>query len=210
MAAILDAAGELLVERSPREVTVRDVAERARVNHALVHRHFGTKDDLLRAVLVRRSEAFGRAAAEVGVDAESILPLLTQHADYWRILARFVLDAPNLLTADLPAGSMVLARIGADASGGDRTAADAAVAAAVAGSLALGWAVFGAHLDEVLGHPDQQRVGELLARTVRGVLAAPVAASRVSRAGSSAAAGSASRGSSSRSTGSPRSSRSGR
>jgi hypothetical protein len=45
------------------------------------------------------------------------------------------------------------------------------VAAAVAGSLALGWAVFGTHLDEVLGHPDQRRVRELVAGTVRQLLA---------------------------------------
>lgn len=170
MTAILDAAGALLVERSPLEVTVRDVAERARVNHALVHRHFGTKDQLLRAVLVSRSEAFGRAAADVGIDADSMLRLLTQHADYWRILARFVLDAPDLLT-DLPAGSMVLAQIGGSTPNGARTAEQARVAAAVAGALALGWAVFGAHLDEVLGHPEQQRVRELVARTVRNLLA---------------------------------------
>lgn len=170
MAAILDAAGELLVDRSPREVTVRDVAERARVNHALVHRHFGTKDELLRAVLVRRSEAFGRAATGVGLDAEAMLALLTRHADYWRILARFVLDAPELLT-DLPAGAMMLARIGGSAPAGGRAAEDARVAAAVAGSLALGWGVFGTHLDEVLGHPDQRRVRELVAGTVRQLLA---------------------------------------
>jgi AcrR family transcriptional regulator len=171
MTAILDAAGELLAERSPREVTVRDVAERARVNHALVHRHFGTKDQLLRAVLISRSEAFGRAAAGADMDAESMLALLTQHADYWRILARFVLDAPDLLTDDLPAGAMVLARIGAAGPGGGPSAADSRAAAAVAGSLALGWAVFGAHLDGVLGHPDQQRVRELVAGTVRQLLA---------------------------------------
>ena len=120
---------EVLVERSPRELTVRDVAERARVNHALVHRHFGTKDQLLRAVLINRSEAFGRDAAEARMDAESMLALLTQHADYWRILARFVLDAPDLLT-QLPAGAMVLARIGGEERASGRSAADSRVAAA--------------------------------------------------------------------------------
>jgi AcrR family transcriptional regulator len=176
MTAILDAAGELLADRNPREVTVRDVAERALVNHALVHRHFGTKDELLRAVLVRRSEAFGRAAADIGSGADSMLALLTENADYWRILARFVLDAPELLP-DLPAGAMVLARLGGGTSSGRASSGtateDVRVAAAVAGSLALGWAVFGAHLDGVLGSPDQQRVRELVAATVRGLLTRP-------------------------------------
>ena len=206
MAAILSAAAELLAEHSPREVTVRDVAERAGVNHALVHRHFGTKDDLLRAVLQARSHEFGRAAAALPApDAESMLALLERHSDYWRILARFVLDSPDLLSPDLPAASMVLGVIG----GGHPDRHDRE-AAAVAGSLALGWAVFGPHLDAVLGRPSRARVRALVAETVQGVLAAPKPRERVSRAGSPAAAGSASHESSSRSTGSPRSSRSGR
>jgi TetR/AcrR family transcriptional regulator, repressor for neighboring sulfatase len=53
--AILDAAAELFAERPPSRVTIRDVAARAGVNHSLVHRHFGTKDNLFKAVLLRGS-----------------------------------------------------------------------------------------------------------------------------------------------------------
>jgi AcrR family transcriptional regulator len=50
---ILDAAEELFASRNPLSVTVRDVAEKAGVTHALVHQYIGTKHDLLNAVLQR-------------------------------------------------------------------------------------------------------------------------------------------------------------
>ena len=50
---ILDAAEELFAERNPTAVTVRDVARKAGVTHALVHQYVGTKDDLLNAVIQR-------------------------------------------------------------------------------------------------------------------------------------------------------------
>jgi AcrR family transcriptional regulator len=174
MTAILGAATELLAQRSPREVTVRDVAERANVNHALVHRHFGTKDDLLRAVLLARSEAFGRAATSLpSADADSMLALLADHSDYWRIMARLMLDSPDLLVGrELPAASMILTMIG-----GRREPDEAMrVAAAVAGSLALGWAVFGPHLVTVLGGAPGTRVDASVAAAVRAIVSGDQAA----------------------------------
>jgi AcrR family transcriptional regulator len=50
---ILDAADDLFAVRSPHDVTVRDVAAKAGVTHALVHQYVGTKDDLLHAVIQR-------------------------------------------------------------------------------------------------------------------------------------------------------------
>lgn len=71
-AAVVAAATELFAERPPGAVTVRQIAERAQVNHALVHRYFGTKEDLMRAVLqfnAGAAEAVAAGAAErVGVD----------------------------------------------------------------------------------------------------------------------------------------------
>ena len=71
MSAVQAAAVELLAERGPREMTVRDVAERAGVNHALVHRHFGTKDALIRAVVAELIQVGSRAVRDsVGPDEE--------------------------------------------------------------------------------------------------------------------------------------------
>ena len=50
-AAILEAATELFAERGPAATSIRDIAARSKVNHGLVFRHFGTKDQLVGAVL---------------------------------------------------------------------------------------------------------------------------------------------------------------
>jgi AcrR family transcriptional regulator len=143
--AIHAAAIELLAERGPSAVTVRQIAEGAGVNHALVHRHFGTKDDLIRAVLAGESQAIAEAAMVSGRSVGAMLDLLEEHRAYFRALARAVLDSPALLRdLDLPAGEAFLHLVGRP----DESTRDAA---AVAGALVLGWLVFGEHLATVLG-----------------------------------------------------------
>jgi AcrR family transcriptional regulator len=53
--ALLDAAEELLISKGAAAITTRKVADRAGVNQALVHYHFGTIEQLLLAVLERVS-----------------------------------------------------------------------------------------------------------------------------------------------------------
>ncbi len=53
-ARLLDAAAQLIAERGWGEVTTRLVAERAGVNQALVHYHFGSMDVLLREAAMAR------------------------------------------------------------------------------------------------------------------------------------------------------------
>jgi AcrR family transcriptional regulator len=55
-AGLLEAASSLIVERGWGSVTTRAVAERAGVNQALVHYHFGNMDNLLREAVVARME----------------------------------------------------------------------------------------------------------------------------------------------------------
>jgi AcrR family transcriptional regulator len=51
--ALLDAAEELLIVKGVAGITTRKVADRAGVNQALVHYHFGTIEELLLATLER-------------------------------------------------------------------------------------------------------------------------------------------------------------
>src|SRR5690242_21845245 len=51
VAAVLAAAGELFAEKGPAATSIREVATRAGVNHGLLHRHFGSKRQLLAATL---------------------------------------------------------------------------------------------------------------------------------------------------------------
>ena len=53
---ILDAAIELFAERGYRGSGILELAERVGITHAGVLHHFGTKENLLRAVVARRDE----------------------------------------------------------------------------------------------------------------------------------------------------------
>jgi AcrR family transcriptional regulator len=50
---LLDAASELMIERSSIEVSLSDIAQKSGANAALVKYHFGNKDGLLLALLAR-------------------------------------------------------------------------------------------------------------------------------------------------------------
>jgi AcrR family transcriptional regulator len=54
--ALLDAAEHLLVEIGYASITTRKLAERAGVNHGLVHYYFGSMEDLLLRVVERFTE----------------------------------------------------------------------------------------------------------------------------------------------------------
>ncbi len=51
--ALLQAAGELLAETSPRDLSLRDVARRARVSHMAPYRHFENRNALLAELAVQ-------------------------------------------------------------------------------------------------------------------------------------------------------------
>lgn len=56
---ILDAADALFGEKGFDVTTTRDIAQRSGVNKALIHYHFGSKDDLLEALLEGYYEKLG-------------------------------------------------------------------------------------------------------------------------------------------------------
>ncbi len=87
-AAILEAATDLFAERGPAATSIRDIAARSNVNHGLVFRHFGTKEQLVGAVL---DNLGANLSAKLGTDAP---PEVLQHAldRQMRVMARTVLD----------------------------------------------------------------------------------------------------------------------
>lgn len=59
---LIDAAFELIQTKPFSEVGVREIAERADVNHGFVHTWFGSKNDLLLAVVSKLTHQFGERA----------------------------------------------------------------------------------------------------------------------------------------------------
>jgi AcrR family transcriptional regulator len=62
---LLDAAEQLFAERGLDAVSVRDITDLADANTAAIHYHFGSKQDLIAAVLERRATAMGQRREEL-------------------------------------------------------------------------------------------------------------------------------------------------
>jgi len=86
--AVLDAASELFAERGPAATSIRDIAARSGVNHGLVYRHFGTKEQLVAAVLDHLSQEV-IDIVDAGPTAPTAAPAMERH---WRVIARSILD----------------------------------------------------------------------------------------------------------------------
>ncbi len=77
--AILAAARELFAARGVDGVSVRDIAARAGVNHALVHRYFGAKSDMVAAILqteAKTMDGMARPDAEAPESLEALRDVL--------------------------------------------------------------------------------------------------------------------------------------
>lgn len=168
--ALVQAALTLFRERPPDRVGVREIAAAAGVNHGLIHRLFGAKDALVRAVLREVFRETGTAISS-GLD-DDLAGALSRGLD---VLARerWVVDvvAHVMLrqrTADgIPSATMMpilRERLGA------RATDELALAVATAEAATLGWLLFeplvarGTGLD---GHSASERragVARVLAR----------------------------------------------
>ncbi len=124
---ILQAADQLFGEFGFDIATTRDIAERSGVNKALIHYHFGSKDDLLEAVLDRYYTELAKALevtlgrrrtlleqAEALVDAYT--DYLAEHRAFARIVQREVASGRHVervVQRTLPAFQLGLAWFGA-------------------------------------------------------------------------------------------------
>jgi AcrR family transcriptional regulator len=108
--ALVRAATELFAAHGPAAVSVRDVAAHAGVNHGLVHRHFGSKEQLVAEVMAAlRSELHADLPADddsipIAVLVREALAAMRRHRAWWQILARALLDGedPRKLHATFP------------------------------------------------------------------------------------------------------------
>ena len=71
MAAVLESAADLFAERGPAATSIRDIAARSSVNHGLIHRHFGSKDGLVGAVLDHLGQHLAELLAAKRMEARS-------------------------------------------------------------------------------------------------------------------------------------------
>jgi TetR/AcrR family transcriptional regulator, repressor for neighboring sulfatase len=88
VAAVLEAASELFAEKGPAATSIREVAARAGVNHGLLHRHFGSKSQLLAATLQHLADS-GAKLRESGAPTEELQAAQELQA---RVMVRSTLD----------------------------------------------------------------------------------------------------------------------
>lgn len=171
--AVLTATSALVAERGPDGFSVREIAARAGVNHALVHRHFGTKADVLEQMLAADAEAVVAAVVDSGLptsgqaDGEvvaELLDLLADRPSYWRTLVHAVLDSPE---AALPGTASTTEHF----SGLWRGSDDDAVPVSVAGMTVLGWLIFGRFMTDATG-ADPEATRQAVAQQVAALIAA--------------------------------------
>jgi AcrR family transcriptional regulator len=152
--AVLTATSALVAERGPDGFSVREIAARAGVNHALVHRHFGTKADVLEQMLAADAEAVVAAVVESGLPTSGqaggdvvaeLLDLLATRPSYWRTLVHAVLDSPE---AALPGTALTTELFSGLWRDGDD---ERAVPTSVAGMTVLGWLIFGQFMTDATG-----------------------------------------------------------
>ena len=149
--AILAAARELFATHGVDGVSVRDIAAAAGVNHALVHRYFGAKGDMVTAILAAEAEALSSMSRPDAEDGESLAALrevlehvLTERRTTLLLLLRAEMDGmtPERLLDGAPARPLRLletwlAAHGSVAAGPEPKALAVVLGAAIMGLAAL-------------------------------------------------------------------------
>jgi TetR/AcrR family transcriptional regulator, repressor for neighboring sulfatase len=137
VAAVLESAADLFAERGPAATSVRDIAARSKVNHGLIHRHFGSKDNLVGAVL----DHLGQHLAGL-LDAKADGSTISDAVDrQLRVIARTSLDGYSIgeLQKRFPTMEVLLESVRARHS----SELSARLAAAHTIAMQLGWCLFG-------------------------------------------------------------------
>lgn len=178
---LIAAAADLLGEVGPRATSVRMVAERAGVNHGLVHHYFGGKDGLLRAAMEHLVEEHAAYARQRSEGRPIPAPLaLTGDQRYLRAVVRAVLDGEMELArteldtgVSVPRGALEYARARTrDRGSAAPTDVELKASLAIAMALEMGWAALEPFLFAVAEvAPDEVDEVRSLAKTARQRLA---------------------------------------
>jgi len=156
--ALLDAAARLLAVNPPEEVSLRGIAREAGVNHGLVHRHFGTRDDLIDRLLERTARKWTAELEAIG-DYEAAIELIFGSDDdaeagagtWLRLLAWSLLTEPPSTSAESHRRYSTLDKLPPLLSGDDSAAT---ITTAAALSLVFGWRFFHPYIRSALNIDD--------------------------------------------------------
>ena len=162
--AILAAARELFAAHGVDGVSVRDIAAAAGVNHALVHRYFGAKGDMVAAILASEAEAMSSMGRPDADDGESLAALrevldhvLTERRTTLLLLLRAEMDGltPERLLDGAPARPLGLLEAWLAAHGSGAADPEPQALAMVLGAAIMGLAALQPMLSSGAGLEDE-------------------------------------------------------
>jgi AcrR family transcriptional regulator len=167
VAAVLEAAGELFAEKGPAATSIREVAARAGVNHGLLHRHFGSKRQLLAATLQHLADS-AAALRDSGAPVEQ---LEAAHEFQARVMVRSTLDGFPIeeLQKRFPGMERFLDQV----SSGHTDERKARLSAAHAMALQFGWGLMAPTLRVAFGLNDlsEAEIRDAVAEQVTKIVA---------------------------------------
>ncbi|HET6475127.1 MAG TPA: helix-turn-helix domain-containing protein [Thermoleophilia bacterium] len=163
MASIVAAAGRLFSEHGTEAVSIRQIAARAGVSHTLVHKYFGSKEELVCDVIGARDDQFAGLLSQVSSDRDALRETTRAVLRSREQLRTTMYAALEGRSAEEVGWSWPTMRIfaerfmGEDAVGqGDagEPAVDPPMVAAAMAALLLGWSVLQEMLLEMTGLED--------------------------------------------------------
>jgi AcrR family transcriptional regulator len=146
---ILAAARKLFAAHGVDGVSVREIAAEAGVNHALVHRYFGTKDEMVAAILLAEGERMsqmGRPEADAEVSLQALRQILLHALGEGRtsllLMLRAEIDglAPERMLEGAPLRPLALLRAWLGERAPQSSEADVEALAMVLGAAMMGLA----------------------------------------------------------------------
>jgi len=93
--ALIEAAADLFAEKGLRGVSVREIGAKAGVHYTLIHRHFGSREELLKAAFDHIAQDLDSTVMEKNGDEEAIAKAicdLANHPKLWRMMVHGFLE----------------------------------------------------------------------------------------------------------------------
>ena len=158
-AELIASALQLFADHGWADVSVRAIADHAGVNHALIFRHFGSKQGLLQAVLLDLTHSIAEAATSDRDQPAS--SAVSERDAYARILARILLEGSFEELDEAP--ERPVARWLAELARTNDLPDDCSrQLMATAAALELGWRLYGPIISQIAQFPDGVDMNQLI------------------------------------------------